>query len=256
MKNSSSYGNLSSWFYDIDKPSPNEKELQFYLSYANKNMNILEPMCGSGKFLAVFIERGFNIDGFDLSKEMLEKCIAKVEKLKTKNNNILQCCSFKDFSSNKKYDYIFIPSGSFSLIINSSDIVESIKTIERLSNKNGKILMELEINENIKEYTTSEMYTKNRVVKNNNIEIALFNKIIEIDEVENIVAWMLKYELYENGKYVQEEEENYIIKNYKPDEFEKYIGGTSLKIENKYINYEKEKYINQKTDKIIYEIKK
>jgi ubiquinone/menaquinone biosynthesis C-methylase UbiE len=212
MENYSSYGNLSSWFYDIDKPFPNEKELQFYLSYANKNMNILEPMCGSGRFLAVFIEKGFNIDGFDLSKEMLDKCISKIKKIKVKNNNILQCCSFEDFSSNKKYDYIFIPSGSFSLIVNISDIIESIKTIERFSSENGKILVELEINENIKEYTTSEMYTKNRVVKKDNIEIALFNKIIDINEIENIVAWMLKYELYENGKYVKEEEEKFIIK--------------------------------------------
>jgi SAM-dependent methyltransferase len=103
MGSDSFYGKLCSWFYEIDKPSSNEEELQFYLSYANKNMNILEPMCGSGRFLAVFIEKGFNIDGFDLSKEMFNRCVAKIEKIKNKNTNILHCCSFKNYSSNKKY---------------------------------------------------------------------------------------------------------------------------------------------------------
>jgi hypothetical protein len=60
MENTYFYGKLCSLFYDIDKPSANQKELQFYLSFANKNMNVLEPMCGSGRYLISFIEKGHN----------------------------------------------------------------------------------------------------------------------------------------------------------------------------------------------------
>jgi hypothetical protein len=86
---------------------------------------------------------------------------------------------YDGFSSNKGYGYIFIPSGSFSLITDKNEINKNIKTEE------------------------------------------LFN-----------------------------------VKHYKPTEFENYLQGTSLKIENKYINNEKEKYVGQRTDRIIYEIAK
>jgi len=254
IKTESYYGNLCSLFYDIDKPLPNQEELDFYLSFANKNMNILEPMCGSGRFLVSFAEKGFRIDGFDISKEMLEKCVAKINKLNAKNNNILQCCGFKEFSSDKEYGFVFIPSGSFSLIINRDEIIENIKILERLTKQTGKILIELEINENIEKDIVSGNYSEKKVVKKNDIEIAFSQKITKLDKAENVIYSICKYELFENEKYVKEEEENFNIKYYQPIEFENYIKGTSLKIKNKYINYNKEKYVNKKTDKIIYEL--
>lgn len=250
------YGNLCSWFYDIDKPLPNKKELQFYLSFANKEMNILEPMCGSGRFLVNFIKNGFEIDGFDISNDMLEKCKTKIEKSNIKNNTILQCCNFKNYSPNKRYDFVFIPSGSFSLITNRNEISETIKILERVNKQNGKIVIELETDENIGKDIVTGMYSEKKIIKENNIEIVFSQKIIEIDEEENVVYSICKYELYENKKYVKEEEEEFNIKYYKPTEFEEYIKGTSLKIKNKYIDYEKRKYINQKTERIIYEINK
>lgn len=36
-------------------------------------MRILEPLCGSGRFLVPFLARGFDISGMDLSEEMLAK---------------------------------------------------------------------------------------------------------------------------------------------------------------------------------------
>ena len=35
-------------------------------------MKILEPLCGSGRFLIPFYKRGYDICGTDLSKEMCE----------------------------------------------------------------------------------------------------------------------------------------------------------------------------------------
>ena len=254
MRNYHFYGKLCSLFYEIDKPFPNEEELKFYLSFANKKMNILEPMCGTGRFLAGFVEKGFNIDGFDISKEMLKICRTKIKKLFSDGNNLIHCCSFNRFPLNKKYDYIFIPSGSFSLVINREDIIENINILDGLCRQNGKIVIELLINQDIEKTNISNDYSESKAVKLDNIKIELFQKIIEINRKENIEYSMFKYILYENGKYKRMEEEKFNIKYYKPNEFEKYLEGTSLKIENTYINHEKEKYVNQNTEVIIYEI--
>ena len=60
--------------------------LNFYLSYAEKGKKILEPLCGSGRFLVPFVERGLDISGIDLSNEMLQKF---------KTENCLRQKSFK-----------------------------------------------------------------------------------------------------------------------------------------------------------------
>ena len=66
------YGSLCTEMYEIlHKVAPND-ELRFYLSYAKKGQKILEPLCGSGRFLVPFLEYGFDICGMDLSDEMLK----------------------------------------------------------------------------------------------------------------------------------------------------------------------------------------
>lgn len=47
-------------------PQPREDELAFFLSYAQPDSRILEPLCGSGRFLLPFLQRGFSIYGVDL----------------------------------------------------------------------------------------------------------------------------------------------------------------------------------------------
>ena len=75
--------------------------MEFYLSYAEKEMSILEPVCGSGRFLIPFLEKGYQIKGVDNSREMLEKLKQKAP------------------------DSIFISSGSVSLFTD----MESCKSI-------------------------------------------------------------------------------------------------------------------------------
>lgn len=72
-------------------------------------MRILEPLCGSGRFLVTFLARGFDISGMDLSEEMLAKLKQKALGAKVIQADILK------YSTEEKFDYIFIPSGSVSL---------------------------------------------------------------------------------------------------------------------------------------------
>lgn len=67
------YGSLCTEMYEILHEKAPQEELDFYLSYATKEQKILEPLCGSGRFLVPFLKRGFDITGIDLSTEMLQK---------------------------------------------------------------------------------------------------------------------------------------------------------------------------------------
>lgn len=103
------YGSLCTEMYEILHKEAPQDELLFYLSYAEKGMKILEPLCGSGRFFIPFLERGYDITGIDLSTEMLAKLDEKVPNAKVFQKDILE------YDSTVKYDYIFISSGSVSL---------------------------------------------------------------------------------------------------------------------------------------------
>ena len=72
------YGRLCMETYEALHAAAPEDELAFYLSYARAGDKILEPMCGSGRFLIPFMERGFDITGIGaVSKNSASACIQR-----------------------------------------------------------------------------------------------------------------------------------------------------------------------------------
>lgn len=76
MKNDA-YKYLSAIFYDLERPQINQEQFRYFSSYLKKDLQILEPMCGSGRFLINLLKNGYKVDGFDLSKDMIELCQKK-----------------------------------------------------------------------------------------------------------------------------------------------------------------------------------
>ena len=72
------YGSLCTEMYELLHSQAPQDELAFYLSYAHPGDRVLELLCGSGRFLVPFVQRGFDITGVDLSQEMLEKLLKMV----------------------------------------------------------------------------------------------------------------------------------------------------------------------------------
>ena len=65
----STYQKLCTEYYELDKQSAPPAALQFYMDYAMAATGpILEPMCGTGRFLIPMLEAGLPISGFDNPK--------------------------------------------------------------------------------------------------------------------------------------------------------------------------------------------
>lgn len=128
------YGSLCTEMYEILHDKAPQDELNFYLSYAEKGKVILEPLCGSGRFLVPFMERGFDIRGLDLSGEMLEKL-----KQKAPNAHVVQA-DIIDYCSKVTFDYIFISSGSVSLFTDINLCKTILHKLKELLKPNGKFV--------------------------------------------------------------------------------------------------------------------
>lgn len=128
------YGNLCTEMYEILHDKAPQDELDFYLSYAEKNKKILEIMCGSGRFLVPFLEYGYNIRGVDFSVEMLEKLKLKVPEADVEYADIAE------YTTNEQFDYIFISSGSVSLFTDMNLCQKILKKIKGLLASAGKFV--------------------------------------------------------------------------------------------------------------------
>jgi SAM-dependent methyltransferase len=86
----------------------------------------LDIGCGTGRLLVRFLEYGFDVDGLELSADMLAICRRKAEAKGFQPNLYLQ--NMITMSLPRKYRTIFIPCGSFVLVL---DYEEAKQTMRR-----------------------------------------------------------------------------------------------------------------------------
>lgn len=120
------YSDLCTQVYDLSKPIPPSDAYAFYRDYAvQANGAILEPMCGSGRFLLPLLEDGFDVHGFDASQHMLNALYTKAS-LKNLRPHVWHDL-IEEWQISAYYKLIFIPGGSFCLLIDESLIQTALK---------------------------------------------------------------------------------------------------------------------------------
>lgn len=209
------YGELCTKIYESDKSIASGKELDFYLSFAkDKNMTVLEPMCGNGRMLIPFMQNGVNIEGFDISKDMLKVCKDKAEKLNLKP--VVSQGRIEKFHSDNKFDLIMIPIGSFSLLPdNLVDI--SLQNMKNNLKENGKLLLTVVQGGSETEQILDWIETNRKEINN---ELIVEYRKVSYDETKKLLNIILKYEVNYDEKIVETEIMDFPIRLYDLKEFE------------------------------------
>lgn len=110
--------------------------------YVDKFLNYLEGKkvldigCGVGNLTKYIMDKGFNIEGIDLSKEMLNIAKRKYSDIKFYEMNM------KEITLGKKYDGIMLAYSLFHLT--KKEVIEVLPKYYDLLNSNGKILLILQ----------------------------------------------------------------------------------------------------------------
>ncbi|PWM66583.1 MAG: SAM-dependent methyltransferase [Desulfovibrionaceae bacterium] len=209
------YGKLCVEMYEILHEKAPQDELNFYLSYAEKGNKILEPLCGSGRFLIPFMKRGFDISGIDLSEEMLKK-------LKQKEPNAKVICSdIIEYSSKEKFDYIFISSGSISLFTDINLLKKILKKLKDLLSSKGKLVFAVDTVAN-RCSDDSDYKVSISVKTKNGLDLILKNK--NYYDVQSHTQFSPGiYELYSGVDLLQSEAMNFQTHLYAFGEMEQYL---------------------------------
>lgn len=160
---------------------------------------ILELACGTGKLAKIFLDKGYNIEGLDISKNMLR--VAKKKGLKVHQGNMV------DFKLKKKYDLILCIFDSLNYTQEQSELHQCFKSVKKHLSQDGLLIFDMnsdyKINKLIPNFGT-EYY------KVGDIEMVWLNT----HEPDTWVTEMIFFEKTENGKY-QRFYEKHIEKAYK-----------------------------------------
>lgn len=223
MKKLDTYLGLCTEVYDLSKPNPPEDAYAFYRDYAMKAHGpILEPMCGTGRFLLPLLEEGFNIHGFDASEHMLEVLYAKA---KVKNLKPTVWKGFlEDLKRPEKYKLIFIPSGSFCLIINPVAVKAALKTLYDHLSDDGILLFE---GETLKAVPPLDVWRGSVWHKPNGQMIMLSQLAAMKDNVCNSIG---KYELTHNNGIIHTEIEELKVRIYDQHELTEILKSCGFKV--------------------------
>lgn len=204
------YLDLCTEVYDLSKPNPPKDAYDFYRSYVIKAKGpILEPMCGTGRFLLPLLEESFDVEGFDASDHMLKtlQAKAKIKGLKPKVRK-----GFAESSTDsKKYNLIFIPSGSFGLIADNNVAKAALKNFYNQLNNNGIFLFEIET---LKALPDLNVWRGSAWQRTDGKKIIVSS--LAILEEENLCRSIAKYELVDNNNIIRTEIEEYKIRLYDP----------------------------------------
>lgn len=214
-----SYGKLCTEFYDADKKLANADggELQLYQELFSKEDSILEPMCGSGRLLIPLLQLGYDVEGFDDSTHMLESCKQRAKKIGL--NPILYQNTIGNFSTNKQYQGVIIPLGSFQLLYPREKSCGGLEKFHRWLTPGGKLVMDLFIPwEAMYEHGEVEISTRDVKLQAGG-SIRLNNHTIT-NKLEQHSLSKTRYTKYANEKAIAEEDEQMDILWYYPYEME------------------------------------
>lgn len=214
------YGALCTEMYEILHDTAPRDELEFYLSYAEPGMKILEALCGSGRFFVPFMEKHMDICGVDSSEEMLGKLLKKRPDAKVVCADILQ------YSPAEKFDYIFITSGSVSLFTDIDLCRKILSVLKSMLLPDGKLVFAVDTVANIcpedEEYKVS-------FIKETADGCKLILKTKNHYDAESKTQFSPGiYELYKDDKLIQSEMMDFQTHLYRFGEMEEYLKETGF----------------------------
>lgn len=239
------YGSLCTEMYEILHEKAPQDELNFYLSYAEKGKKILEPLCGSGRFLIPFMERGFDICGIDLSCEMLEKLKQKAPDAKIVQADILE------YSSSEKYDYIYISSGSVSLFTDMNLCKNILSKLKEMLAPAGKFVFAVDTIANRCE-NDSEYKTAVSVKTEQGFDLLLRSKDYYNEKTQTQYSPAI-YELYNGEELLQSESMDFQTHLYKFGEMEHYLKEMGFTTVKTYCSFTKEIAVDDQCEMFLFE---
>lgn len=207
------YLDLCTQVYDLSKPNPPADAYAFYRAYVSEAAGpVLEPMCGTGRFLLPLVHERFDVHGFDASAHMLDLLREKANTRRIKP--VVWQGFIEELDRTERYRLAIIPSGSFGLIIDPVKAKEVLVKLRDHLSDDGLLVFEAE---NPQVESTPTGIWRGSVWPRSEGKVIIAN-YLEQPLQENVSTTIWRYELVEGGRIIQTEMETIRVRSYPPDQ--------------------------------------
>jgi SAM-dependent methyltransferase len=212
----SQYGKLSTEFYELDKPTAPPDAFDFYEAFAREARGpIHEPMCGSGRFLLPLLAQGLDISGSDTSQNMLDACQRRAAALGLTPRLTRQ--SLQALSCDRAPSLIFVPSGSFGLLLDDATVQAALARVHRVLAAGGTFLVEAErLAPSAPE--PSGLWGGRWIERPDGAKLIL-SWLTQYSGSANITTSVHRYELVKDGQLLAVEHDDFRVRSYESEEF-------------------------------------
>jgi hypothetical protein len=247
------YLTLCTEFYDLAQHLHDAQALAFYMDYARQAQGkILEPMCGTGRFLIPMLQAGLDAEGFDASAYMLDALKKKYALISSNQPSVWQQF-VQDFNTDIQYQLIFVPYGSWGLITDLDDSINGLETMYKHLACGGKFIVEIETVASVPD--SCGVWCRGIHTRADGSHIAI-NTLSSYDQETQIFRSLCRYESIVQNSIVATETEDYQQYLYQCTQMDQLLANVGFTKIKKYRDYEKNPVVDHNTHTIIYECTK
>jgi len=211
MENDANYNDIVAETYDIWFPEETFEDTEFFRHMmAEVPGPALEIACGTGRLLIPYLKAGFEIEGLDSSKDMLGICRRKAEQQGLAV--ILHHQYMQKLDLHRKYATIFVPFGSFMLVTNREEAIETLRRFHNHLQPNGQVLITTYLSWGETRFVpkgdlpaqAQKVWTLRRAgIRPTDQATVLVHQAVVNDNVEQVQQGWYRYEIYDRGHLIK-----------------------------------------------------
>ncbi len=180
-----------------------KEEIDFIVSYCDKNSKILDGGCGAGRHLMPLADMNFEVDGVEISKPLVDYINSRISDKNYKNNPEIITSDLRRFSAARRYDIILLLNGTANLF-DFNNLKNVVINLGNNLKSNGLMIVEFGMRELYERYLLEQQHNWQIMLTDTKFlqaHIEYHSSLLEGNEIEG----KRKYTLFASNKLLKEE---------------------------------------------------
>jgi SAM-dependent methyltransferase len=206
------YGLVARWWAEFNEPGP---EIDYFRRFVEQGEPALDVACGTGRLLVPYLQAGLDVDGCDVSPDMLRHCREAAERYGLSPDLYAQAMHELDVP--RRYRTIFV-CGGFGLGSSREQDEEALRRFHAHLEPGGLLVLDNEVpyaNGGLWQYWLKEKRAElprprrepsERRVGSDEAEYALEGRVLAFDPLAQQVTREVRAFMWRDGELVAEEQ--------------------------------------------------
>ncbi len=198
------YGLVARWWAEFNHGGP---EVDYFRRLVEKGQPALDVACGAGRLLLPYLRAGLDVDGCDISADMLAHCRTAAEREGLSPNLYLQAIHELDLP--RRYRTAFV-CGGFGLGSSRDQDAEALRRLHGHLEPGGLLALDVEARWRYTESAPRPEQTleppSERRRGSDGAEYALRGRLVDVDQAARRTTMALHAWMWRDGSLVADEE--------------------------------------------------